>query len=313
MAKKFLFELNVDTLTANHVVNPQEFYSKALLADRSTAYFRQFVNVNSKVKIGSLEFDDVIQEADCDFTSTNSNLSAKEMEPCKLALGVEMCQYTLQNSFLVEYMKKGNTVDFANTQGLTPEFLTHYYERLGAKLNDNLEYLTWKGDTSLTGTTYLNKCDGLEVKLDSATGFTLNITGTTLTASNIIAEMTKVYKAIPSNLDKSKLIWLVASDVAQLYRVAVASASAEMYLNKVPAMNFIDVRLVEAKGMTNSKMVVSLESNFVFLTDLVNPASELITINLKATTGDRKIRTISDFTFGVDFVNPEEFVGYGIR
>jgi hypothetical protein len=57
-------------------------------------------------------------------------------------------------------------------------------------------------------------------------------------------------------------------------------------------------------------MILTKRSNLIFLTDLVSPASELITINLKNTTGDRKIRTISDFTFGVDFVNPTEIIYY---
>ena len=311
MAKKYLFELNVDTLNAAHVVNPQEFFSKALLAERSTSFFRPFLNVNSKIKLGSLEFDDVIQAADCDFSSTDADLTAKLMEPCKLALGVEICQYDLQNSFVAQYMSRGNSIDFANTAGLTPEFLAHYYERLGAKLSDNLERLTWQGDTSLTGATYLKECDGLEVLLGADTGITLSLTAVTVTASNVIAEITKVYNAIPAELNKADVAIMVSSNVAQAFKVAVASASAEVFVNRVPDMNFIDVRIVEAKGMSANKMVASRLSNFIFLTDLVNPASELITINMKATTGDRKLRTISDFTFGVNYVNPEEFVTYG--
>ena len=313
MAKKYLFELNVDTLTANHVVNPTEFYSKALLSERSTAYFRPFLNVNSKIKIGSLEFDDLITEADCDFSATDSNLSAKEMEPCKLGIGVEICQYDLQNSFVAEYMRNGNTIDFANTQGLTPEFLAHYYERLGAKLSDNLERLTWQGDSSNSGlTAYLQTCDGLETKMAADTAITLTVTAATISASNVIAEITKVYNLIPSELNKDEVAIFVSSNVAQAFRVAVASASAELYVNRVPDMNFIDIKLIEAKGMSSDTMVASRLSNFIFMTDLVSPASELITINMKATTGDRKLRTISDFTFGVDYVNPEEFVTYGL-
>lgn len=315
MAKKYLFDLTVDTLTANHVVNPQEFYTKALLGERSTTYFRQFVDVNSKIKIGSLEFNDIIQEADCDFTATDADLSAKLMEPCKLALGVQLCQYDLQNSFVAQYMGKGNSIDFANTTGLTPEFLAHYYERLGATLNDNLEKLTFQGSTGALGTTasgYLAYCDGLQVKL-SADSDVIDITATasTISASNVIGEMNKVYAAIPAEIaGNSELVWMVSNDIYNAFMQAVSAASAEVYVNKVPTSNFIDVELVRAKGLSSKKMILTKRSNLVFLTDLVSPASELITINLKATTGDRKIRTISDFTFGVDFVNPTEIIYY---
>jgi hypothetical protein len=313
MAKKYLFELDVD-ISAAHVVNPQEFYAKALLGDRTTKYFRQFVNVNSKTKIGSLEFDDVIAEADCDFAATDADLSAKSMEPCKLAIGVELCQYDLQNSFVAEYMGKSNTIDFANTSGLTPEFMAHYYERLGAKLNDNLEKLTFQGSTGAFGTTasgYLAFCDGLQVKL-AADSSVVDVTATaSVTVNNVIAEMAKVYAAIPAVIaGDDDLIWLVSNNVYQAYMQAVASASAEVYVNRVPSSNYIDIELVRAKGMSNNRMILTKRSNLIFLTDLISPASELITINMKNTTGDRKIRTISDFTFGVDYVNPTEIVYY---
>lgn len=311
MAKKYLFELNVDA-TAAHVVNPQEFFTKALLSERSTSFFRPFLNVNSKIKIGSLEFDDVIQEADCDFTATDANLASKEMEPCKLNLGVEICQYDLQNSFVAEYMGRGNSIDFANTNGLTPEFLAHYYERLGAKLSDNLERLTFQGDTGLTGTTFLNTCDGLNLKLVADADVIDIANPSAITVTNVIAELTRVYNALPPELNKAEVGIFISANVAQVFKIAVASQSAELFINRVPDMSFIDVKLIEAKGMSNNTMIASRLSNFIFLTDLVNPASELITINMKATTGDRKLRTISDFTFGVDFVNPEEIVTYGL-
>lgn len=313
MAKKYLFELDVD-ISAAHVVNPQEFFSKALLGDRTTKYFRQFVNINSKTKIGSLEFDDVIAEADCDFAATDANLSAKLMEPCKLALGVELCQFDLQNSFVAEYMGKSNTIDFANTSGLTPEFLIHYYERLGAKLNDNLEKLTFRGSTGelgATGSGFLALCDGLEVRL-AADVDVIDITATaSVTSTNVIDEMISVYSSIPAEIaGDDDLIWLVSNNVYQAYLQAVANASAELYFNRVPGSNFIDVEIIRAKGLSNNKMILTKRSNLIFLTDLVSPASELITINMKTTTGDRKLRTISDFTFGVDFVNPTEIIFY---
>jgi hypothetical protein len=313
MAKKYLFELDVD-LSAAHVVNPQEFFSKALLGDRTTKYFRQFVNINSKTKIGSLEFDDVIAEADCAFAATNADLAAKSMEPCKLALGVELCQFDLQNSFVAEYMGKSNTIDFGNTTGLTPEFLNHYYERLGAKLNDNLEKLTFRGSTGALGTTasgYLALCDGLEVRL-AADVDVVDVSATaSITVANVIGEMNKVYSAIPAEIaGDDDLIWLVSNDMYQAYLQAVAAASSELYYNRIPGSNFIDVEIIRAKGLSAKKMILTKRSNLIFLTDLVSPASELITINMKTTTGDRKLRTISDFTFGVDYVNPTEIVYY---
>lgn len=309
MAKKLLFELDVN-VNAAHVVNPNEFYNKALLSVPSTSLFRPFLNVNSKMKIGSLEFQDVIQEADCNFTATDADLSAKAMEPCKLAIGVELCQYDLQNSFVAEYMKNGNAIDFANTSGLTPEFMSHYNERLGAKLVDNLERLTWKGDTDGATGTYLDLCDGLETQL-LADADVVGITGASVTTVNVLAELTKIYNAIPVELNKEDVTIGVSSNIASAYRIVVSQGNTLSYITKNLDFSFLDVKMVELKGASaNTAVATYFDRNLIFMTDLVSPASELITIDMKGTTGDRKIRTISDFTFGVNYVNPAEIVFY---
>jgi hypothetical protein len=59
-------------------------------------------------------------------------------------------------------------------------------------------------------------------------------------------------------------------------------------------------------------MVLSLKDNFIFMTDLLSDENAVSTIDMKQTTGDRKFRTISDFKFGVDYLNDAEFVVYGI-
>lgn len=307
--KKLLFDLDVN-VSAAHVVNPTEFFSKALLSTPSTALFRPFVNVNSKMKLGSLEFQDVIQEAGCDFTSTDADLAAKAMEPEKLAIGVQLCQYDLQNSFVAEYMRNGNVIDFANTSGLTPEFMAHYYERLGAKLVDNLERLTWKGNKLGATATYLDYADGLETQL-AADVAVIDIPGIAITTANVLAELTKVYNAIPVELAKEKVTILVSSNVAAAYRIVVSQGNTISYITKNLEFSFLDVKMVECKGMSNNTIVATdVAANLIFMTDLVSPASELITINMKETTGDRKLRTIADFTWGVNYVNPSEIVFY---
>jgi hypothetical protein len=310
MSKKFLFDIDVQS-NALLQVNPKEFFSKTLLAQRSTSFMRTLVNVKEKTKIGSFEFDSVLQEADCDFNATDSNLDAKTMEPCKFGIGTQLCQYDLEQSFLADWMKAGsNHVDFA-----PQNFMTHYYERLQAIINEELEILTWQGDSDGTTETFLDLCDGLEKQLAfAAIPAAQRIAGIGITAGNVIAQMTLVYNAIPKRLraKRSELVWFVSRNVAEAYRLAVALASAEAYTNKDTELTFLGYNLVVADGASDNVMTVSLKDNYIFMTDLVSDQSEVITINMKVTTGDRKIRTISDFKFGVNFVNTDEFVVYGI-
>jgi len=390
MSKKFIFELNVEN-NALLQINPNQFYVKALLTERSTSNFRQLINVKERTKIASLEFGNVLQEAGCDFVATDSNLGAKTMEACKIGVGVELCQYDLESSFVSQYMKAGsNQINFADTNGLTPEFWAHYQERLIAAIDDNLEILTWKGNTAGSTGTYLDLCDGLEAKLDGGITATLNgtgtaatlgvnmvngvitgitvltpgaysvapttvtinnagggtgatftvattgssptitVTGVTVTAggsgyaggmtnivgvadpsANILSEMAKMYAAIPTNIKfRSDLIWYMAPNLAAAYLAASAAGNTQNYVTKTLGLSYLDIQIVVAKGMSANKMVIGLKDNFIMLTDLVSDQSEIINIEMKRTTGDRKIRSISDFKFGVDFTNPSEFVTY---
>jgi hypothetical protein len=308
--KKLLFDISVDA-SALLNANPTEFYKTALLNTRSTSQFRQLVNIKEKTKIASLDFADPIQEAGCSFNATGSTLDAKEMEPCKLAIGTELCQYTLEQSFLADQMKAGSN----GSEWQVADFMTWYYSRLAERVSDRLEVITWQGDSDGETETSLDYCDGLEKKLAFADiPSAQRITGTGVTSGNVIAEMTKVYNAIPKALKskKSEIKWFVSSNVMDAYLLAVAVASPEVYTNKVAENNFIGYPIVVAEGMSDDTMVLSLGSNFVFLTDLLSDENTVNTIDMKQTTGDRKLRTISDFKFGVDYLNESEFVVYGI-
>ena len=309
MSRKVMFELNVEN-NALLQVNPKEFYTKALLENRSSAEFRQLLSIKEKTKIGSLDFGEILSEADCDFVPRNATLDAKTMEVCKIALNVEVCQFEVEQSFLADWMNSGSNGDF-----MPAAFATHFYNELGRTVSNQLEYLTWQGDTDGDTETYLDLCDGLEKKLAGASiPSGQRIAGTGVTASNVIAQMTLVYNQIPKALRnrKSEVKWFISSNIAEAYLLAVAVQSAEMYTNKVPSLSFLGYNLIVGEGMSDNTMTLSLGSNYIFLADLVSDPTDITTINMKETTGDRKIRVISDFKVGFDYLNDDEWVTYGI-
>jgi hypothetical protein len=309
MSRKLMFSLDV-TNNALLQVNPKEFYTKALLENRSSTEFRQLLAIKEKTKISSLDFGDILTEADCDFVANNADLDAKTMDVCKIALNVEICQFEVEQSFLADWMKAGSNGDF-----MPAEFATHFYAELGRTVSDQLEYLTWQGDVDGETETYLDLCDGLEKKLAfAAIPAAQRIAGTGITAGNVIAQMTLVYNQIPKALRnrKADVKWFVSSNVAEAYRLAVAVQSAEAYTTKNPDLSFLGYNLIVGEGMSDNTMTLSLGSNYIFLADLVSDPTDITTINMKETTGDRKIRVISDFKVGFDYLNDAEWVVYGI-
>jgi hypothetical protein len=314
MARELKFAMTVDS-AALLQVNPKEFYTQALLANRSSAEFRQVLNIKEKTKIGSLSFGTLMFPAECDYQGGNSTLGAKEMDVCKAQIGTEVCMYEMETSFLADWMNSGSNGDW-----MPANFASFFFEQLGRTVSDKLEVLTWQGDTSVTfdeadPATFIGICDGLEKQLCGATIPTAqNITGTTVTSSNVIAELTKVYNQIPQAVrqNKADVKWFVSQNIADAYLLAVAVQSAEQYTNKEPELKFLGFTLSIGTGMSDNVQTVSLGTNYIFLADMVSDPEDLNVIDMSKTNGDKKWRVRSDFKVGFNYLNDSEWVVYGL-
>lgn len=293
-------------------VNPTEFYTKALLQQRSTSYFRQLLNIKTKTKVGNIGFNDPIQLFDCSFNATDANLSAKEFEPCKLKINVEVCLDDIETSFVAQWLKAGS-----NAEILPQEFETHFFEELGKAVSNSLEYLTFRGDITLDPEDFgsLAYCDGLEKKLAYALiPAGQRIAATATTAANIIAKLQDMYNRIPAAYKNrtTEILWMIPTAWAGFYKQAVAAVSAEMYFVKDAQLSFLGIPLVVAEGMSDNKSFISMNNDPVFITDLLSDQEAIEVIDMRKTTGEYKIRVVSTFKFGVDLLNDENFVTYGI-
>ena len=226
------------------------------------------------------------------------------MTVCPLMVNAEICQSDLETSFLAEWMRAGsNIADF------TPAaFMSHVSSRLAAKINDELEVLTWQTASGCTGLV------GALSGSYSSNTVSVQLSAVTVTSANVVAEMTKVYNAIPQVLKNrlKDLVWYVSSDVANAYRLAVATVSAEMYTLQDVTLSFLGIKIITAEGLPSSSMYLSLKDNFVYLTDLLSDENKLTIVNMLNTTGEFKTRIVSALKFGVSFTNGKEIVSYNI-
>lgn len=313
MSRKLSLAMDVET-NALLQVNPSDFYSNALLEDRSSSEFRQILNIKEKTKIGNLSFGELLFEADCEWQGGDSTLNAKTMEPCKVQIGTEMCMYELETSFLADQMKPGsNHADF-----IPADFANYFYSELARQISNNLELITWQADTSVEHDEelkFLDLCDGLEVQLcDADIPVDQVITGTPITSANVVAELTKVYNAIPKVLRKMKgdCKWFVSPEIADAYKLAVAVQSAEVYTNKDASLSFLGYELTIGEGMSDNVMTFSRRDNYIFLADMISDPSDLTVIDMRNTTGAAKIRVRGDFKVGFNYLNDDEWVVYGL-
>lgn len=314
MAKKLLFDLTDTTSTAGFETNAREFYTKALIGDerskRSTRYFRELLFMGEKVKLGALVPEDVLQDFDCDFNGTDVDLSQKTIESCILSIGVEVCQWDMEQSFLSEYTKNVGAVDFANTSGLMPEFQTHLLNEIARKASENLEKLTWQGKKLASPVGYLDLCDGLIELLTNDADVEKVVSTAPLTSSNIIDKIEALYAIVPEALPTEKVKIGMSTKAFRLYKMAVAKQNNINYITASLANQLLDYEVIEFPGAPSDFMIAGVfDENFIFSTDLSRDA-ELSIINMKETTGDRKFRVIGDLKFGVDYLVSEEIAIY---
>lgn len=309
------YALSMDVaVSALLTVNPQEFYTKALLEQRSTSYFRQVLNVKQKTKIGNLGFEDPIQEFDCSFSATNANLSAKEFEPCKLKVNVEVCLDSIESSFIAQWLQSGSDAAM-----LPNEFQSFFFQELSRAVSNSLEQITFKGDTSLSSEDVgsLAYCDGLEKKLGEAdipAGQRIALVSGGLTVENIVEEMQKMYDKIPAtykNRDQD-ILWMIPTPWAALYKQRIAKTSIEMYFTKNTELTFLGIPLVVAEGMSADKSFITRKDNVLFIADLISDQENIEVIDMRKTLGEPNLRVVSWFKFGVGILNDEEFVVYNI-
>lgn len=301
------FKLAFVDNTTFYGIDAAGFYSQALLTGRSKEEFRLIPNVKSKIKLGELNIGNILAAADCSFSSAGEGTLAQksfEVEPIKINL--EYCKRTFETNYLSTLLRPGS-----NSAEVMPSSVEQYLlGEVAKKVSADLEQLVWKGNTA-TASYPLSLYDGLEKQLlaDSAV---IDVAAGTVTSANVIAELTKVYNAIPTQILRTEdLRIFVSSSIFRAYRQALASASAEAYyMQNYSELHFLDVKIVEAPGLSTNKMVAAQKANLLLLTDLMSDFEDVKILPQGDITGVPVVRLVAEFKFGVGYIYGSEIVFY---
>lgn len=281
------------------------FFAEALLKGVSKESFKLIPNVKSKAKIAQLNLGSILQDADCTFSNTGEGtLAQKEVEAHDVKINISYCSTTFETNYLSELMRAGS-----NSDQVMPETVEAFLlEEVAKKTSADLEKVVWQGSGATPN--FVSE-EGLEAKL-AADGDVIDVTATTLSAGNIIAEMNKVYDAIPAELrDKEDLAIYVGTAAGSFYRQALANASAETYyMQKHDELEFLGVKIIVAGGLSANKMVAAQQSNLLLITDLMSDFGEVLVLPQRSVTGEPTVRMVGAFKFGVNYVYGSEIVLY---
>lgn len=280
------------------------FFSVALMTGDTKSRIRLVPNVKSTVRLGSLNLGDILQPDSCSLPSLGTyTLAQKDLTVCPIAVKIPICAKDYESNYLSESLRPGSNVEENFPNG----FIDYLFDLVAQKISEQTEKLLWQGNTAGSPATL---CDGL-VKKMLADATVIDVTGTTLTAANIITEIGKVYTAIPETISENgNVVIFISRKAAKLYRQALVLANPALiaYNNGDFTLRYIDVELVASSGMVANQMVAAEPMNLWYGTDLVNDEKEIQLVN--DPLNPKQSYIITTFKWGVNYGVGAEIVLY---
>lgn len=305
MSKKLRFDLDVDA-SALLAANPEAFFSKAYLSEENIAEnYRLLPGVKSKTKLATVLFGNVLQSSTCPFDAPTDDLSAVEIDVCALSAMAQICQFDLEQSFVALQMTKGSNGDFT-----VASFMDFYWNTMAKQIGQDIELIRWQGNTASENAT-LALCDGY-IKGLLADATVVDVNNTTVTASNVLAELAKIFAAAPAAIIRKKadLRLYVSTNIANAYELAAATGNTMTYVTTPLALTYLGVKVVVCEGMPNDHAVLTLKDNLLYAFDAEGDDKALKAVNLSDTVAEPYIRTRANMKVGFVHVNGAEIVLY---
>ena len=269
-----------------------EYIAAALLSGVTLSQGGVSIKPNIKFKevIKKLALDSILKDASCDFDPTsNITLTERILQPEEFQVNLQLCKKDFRQDW------EANSMGFSQYDNLPRNFSDFLIGQVSAKVAEKVEQNIWQGATANNG-----EFDGFQALL-AADSDVVDVTGTTLSAANIIAELGKVVDAIPGSVyGKEDVKIYIPTSAAKFYIQAQAALGyRDLYNVGKTDMNFQGIPLFTAPGLGNDKMVAAESSNLFFGTGLLNDWQEVKLIDMADIDGSQNVRVVLRGSAGV--------------
>ena len=208
------------------------------------------IKYKAAMKVGA--FSNLVRSADCDFDATTSGmtLTEKVLTPTELQVNLQICKKELHQDWEAAQM------GFSSFDELPPLFSDFVIARVAAEVAQATESSIWGGAAAE------GNFDGLKTIL-AADATVVDVAGTSVDASNVIAELNKIITAIPSGVYGSDdLVLYVSTPIAKAYIQAQAALGyRELYNVGQTEMNFQGIPMFVTSGLSTNSAVAARKSN----------------------------------------------------
>jgi hypothetical protein len=259
-------------------------------------------NVKFKEVIKKVSTSGLIADATCDFADTGSvTLVERILQPKEFQVNVELCKKDFRSDW--EAIQMG----YSTFDKLPPKFSDFLISHVAAKVAEKTENNIWKGDEDNAG-----EFDGFTTLL-AADSDVIDVTGSAITASNVISELGSIVDAIPSSLYGQEDMYIyVSQNIARAYVRSLGgfgasglgatgvNAQGTQWWNN-GSLSFDGVKLFVANGLADDTAVAAEKSNLYFGTGLLSDHNEVKVIDMADLDGSQNVRVIMRFTSGVQY------------
>ena len=273
-------------------------------------------NVKYKEVIKKIATDAILKDATCDFTATSTvTLTERVLQPEEFQVNLQLCKKDFHSDWLSA--QQGYSAFDVLPKSFADFLVAHVAAKVAAKNETNI----WTGVTANAG-----EFNGFATLLaaDAALPAAQEVAGTTVTASNVVAELGKIVDAIPATLYTNDMLNIyVSQNIARAYVRALGGFGAsglgangtnaqgtQWYNNG--SLSFDGVKIFVANGLASNTAIATLKDNLYFGTGLMSDMTEVKVIDMADIDGSQNVRVVMRLTAGVQYGAVEDIVTYGI-
>jgi hypothetical protein len=279
-------------------------------------------NVRYKQLLQKVADTNLVRNATCAFTDASTiTLTERFITVKDLQVNLELCK--------ADYFQTWQAAElgFSNFKELPKSFADFMIARVAERVAANIETAFWTGSTATQGS-----FDGIStiVALDPALPAAQEVTGTTVTALNVVTELGKIVDAIPAALyGNPGLRIYVSTNIAKAYVRALGGFSTVSGVtgNVAPApgvgglsttwynqgaLSIDGIEIFWAPGLAANTAIATTVDNLFFGTSVLSDLNEVKVIDMADIDGSQNVRMIMRFVGGAQYGAVEDVVTYGI-
>jgi len=272
-------------------------------------------NVKFKQVIQRVATGNIVANASCDFSdSTTVTLTERVLAPEEFQVNLQLCALTLASNWQAAEM------GYSAYNSIPKSFEDFVLAHVAEKVASSMETTIWQGTNATAG-----QFDGIQTQIaaDANLPSAQEVGGTSVTASNVIAQLGLIVDAIPARLYGAEDLKIYVSQniykayIRALGGFASSGVGANGYDNKgnnqvLGDVFFDGIPVFMANGLSNNVAIATPTSNLHFATGLLNEMNEARVIDMRPIDGSQNFRVVLRFTADAKYGFAEDVVTYGL-